>query len=137
MDATEIIARVSQANTLRDLPDLIRELENVESRLLFDTLFPIAVKQQGINNGPVAFSAYVIHAINPPCPLTASEVLSEMVKQEWDISIEEIPWYLANQFGADKVLACVADALDNQADDSARTRLETVRYWVGLNPKKA
>jgi hypothetical protein len=106
-----IIVRVAQANTLRDLPDLIRELESVEPQVLFDSLFPFAVKEQGTNNGPVAFSAYVIHAINPPCPLTPSEALSEMVKQESDISIEEVPWCLANQFGADQILACVADAL--------------------------
>ncbi|MCA8990955.1 MAG: hypothetical protein KDA88_03205 [Planctomycetaceae bacterium] len=137
MDATEIIARVSDAKTQRDLPELVKDLENVDLRLLFDTLFPYAVKRQGINNGLVAFSAYVIHAINPPCPITPSVALSEMVRHEWDISIEEVPWYLANQFGADEVLACVACALDNQPDDSARTRLKSVRYWIGLNPKTA
>ena len=137
MNATEIIARVSQANSLRDLPDLIRELENVDPQLLFETLFPFAVKQQGIHNGPVAFSAYVIHAINPPCSLTPSEALSEMVQQEWDISIQEVPWYLANQFGADEILACVTEALNNQTGEAARTRLKTVRYWVGLNAKEA
>lgn len=137
MDATKIIALVSQASTLHELPDLIRELENVEPELLFDTLFPIAVRSQGGNNGPVAFSAYVLHAINPPCPLAPGDALSEMVKQEWDISIEEVPWYLANQFGADELLTSIAAALSNEANEAARTRLETARYWVGLNPKIA
>lgn len=137
MDAIEIITRVSEANTLRDLPDLIRDLEDVDPELLFETLFPYAVSKQSINNGPVAFSAYVIHAINPPCLLTPGMALSAMVQHEWDISIEEVPWYLANQFGADELLTCVTDAIDGETDDIARTRLKTVRYWVGLNPRNA
>jgi hypothetical protein len=137
MDATQIIARVSDVNTLQDLPDLIRDLADVDPRLLFDTLFPISIRQQGNASGPVAFSAYAIHAINPPCPLTPSAAVSQMVQYEWDISIEEVPWYLANQFGRDEIQKCVADALDHQADESARRRLNTVRYWVDLNPNKA
>lgn len=137
MDATEIIARVSAASTLRDLPDLIRDLTDADPRLLFDTLFPVSIRQQGNTSGPVAFSAYMIHALNPPCPLTPVAALAEMLQHEWDISIEEVPWYLANQFGADEIQKCITDALDHQTDESDRTRLRAVRYWVGLNPNKA
>lgn len=136
MDGSEIIARVSKAKTQSDLPNLIRDLACVDQTLLFDTLFPVSIRRQGIDNGPVAFSAYVIHAINPPCRLPPSEALSQMVQHEWDISIEEVPWYLANQFGADKVLKCVDDALNEQTDEGARVRLKTVRYWVDRNRKK-
>lgn len=137
MNATEVLSRVSEAKTLRELPDLVRDLVDVDPRLLFDTLFPISIKQQGEANGPVAVSAYVIHALNPPCPITPSSAVSQMLQCEWDISIEEVPWYLANQFGADEMQKCVADALHVQTDESARTRLESVRYWVDLNPNKA
>lgn len=60
MDSEAIIARVAQAKTLCDLPQLIQDLECIDPSLLFDTLFPIATKRQGSENRPVAFSAYVI-----------------------------------------------------------------------------
>ncbi len=137
MNASEIIARVSDANALRDLPELIQAFASVDPRLLFDTLFPISIRRQGDANGPVAFSAYVIHAINPPCPLTPSAVISQMLQHEWDISIEEVPWYLANQFGADEMHECISEKLNQETDETARTRLTTIRYWVDLNPKRA
>lgn len=77
MDGKAIIARVSEAKSLRDLPDLIRDLESADPSLVFYTLFPISIKRQGGENGPVAFSAY---ALNPPCSITSDEAITSMLR---------------------------------------------------------
>ena len=134
MNAEDIIARVVATKSRRELPDTVRDLSAANPILLFDTLFPIAASKQCKENGPVAYSAVALHAANPPCSITCDEALSMMVEREWDISIEEVPWYLANEFGVESVLKSVQEMGVKTIDEDAQVRLKTVRYWVGLNP---
>jgi hypothetical protein len=114
----------------RELKSTVTELRDLPPALIFDTLFPIAVRQQGLSNGPVAMSAYVLHALNPLCPLTIETAVAALLPA-WDISIEEVPWYLAKQFGPEAVLACVDQLAANTTDAVELVRLNTIRYWVG------
>src|SRR4051794_39619373 len=103
MDSAEVIERVSRAQSLRDLKPLVIELSGVPADTLFDALFPMAVREQGAANGPVAMSAYVLHAMNPTCPLPVDDAVAALLSS-WDVSIEEVPWYLVKQFGVRGVL---------------------------------
>lgn len=137
MDANAIISRVSLAKSQRDLPDLIRDLESADPKLIFDTLFPISIREQGSENGPVAFSAYALYALNPPCPLTCAEAVAAIIDKQWNISIEEVPWYLVNQFGSKQLLRAIEIRLENEADKGTSVRLNSLRYWVNLSPSAA
>ena len=131
-----IVARVAEAKTQRDLPQLLQDLESVDPHLLFKTLFPIATKRQGVENGPVAFSAYALHNLNPPCTIAAEDAVQMLIDNEWDISIEEVPWYLTNQFGPVSVIQCVEDLQRVMTDDEACVRLRTILYWSALTPDR-
>lgn len=133
MDSEAILARVSEAKVQRDLPELIHALKSVDPKLVFDTLFPISIRPQGGPNGPVAFSAHALHALNPPCLIELSTAIA-MLAENWDVSIEQVPWYLANQFGAEELYRCIDNALETETDEIAHKRLEIARYWVPLNP---
>ena len=135
MDNVSIILRVSQAKDRRDLPSLIQDLKLTNPKLLFETLFPIASRRQEITNGPVAFSAYVLHAVNPPRSMSIEDAVNMMIVNEWDISIEEVPWYLANQFGQERLNHCVNDASGHVGDEDALVRLNTIRYWNDQRPE--
>ena len=137
MDANAIISRVSLAKSQGDLPELIRDLESVDPQLVFDTLFPISIKNQRAENGPVAFSAYALHGLNPPCPLTCVEAVDALIDNQWEISIEEVPWYLVNQFGSQEVLETIERRLEGVTDKSVSARLNFLRYWVNLSPREA
>jgi hypothetical protein len=131
MDAAQVVERVRRAKAFRDVKPLVADLQGVSGPVIFDALFPIAVREQGPASGPVAFSAVVLHALNPPCRLSVDDAVASLLPS-WDISIEEVPWYLAKQFGRDAILASVERLRAQQRDQTALTRLRTIEYWVGL-----
>jgi hypothetical protein len=129
MDAAQVIERVDRAKSGRDLKPLVADLAGAPAPVIFDALFPIAVREQGPGSGPVAMSAYALHALNPSCPLPVDDAVSSLLPS-WDISIEEMPWYLAKQFGRDAVLASVERLRARESEKTALTRLSTIEYWV-------
>lgn len=130
MNETEIVAALATVKSSRDLRKLLPDLKSVDPELLFRTLFPIAARSQG--DGPVAFSAVAIYKLNPPCLLTPVEAITQMIELDWDISIEEVPWYLANQFGDERILECAKELLRIHLDENAQVLLKTVIYWVQI-----
>lgn len=136
MNAAEVIERVSRGKTMRDLERIVADLADVPAPVIFDALFPIAVREQGEASGPVAMSAYVLHALNPPCRLSLDDGVASLLPS-WDISIEEVPWYLAKQFGCDAVLESVARLRARQRNETALARLQTIEYWIGVAPAGA
>jgi len=125
-----IVDRVMKAASLRDLPSLLAELRDAPPEIVFDALFPVAVRRQGDGN-PAAMSAYVLHALNPPRPIRMDDAVAALLP-EWDVSIEEVPWYLAKQFGRAEVLDCVRRLRARETDVPRLTALRTVEYWVEL-----
>ncbi|MEZ6136328.1 MAG: hypothetical protein R3C53_15645 [Pirellulaceae bacterium] len=136
MNSEAIVARVAEAKTQRDLPQLLQDLESVDPHLLFKTLFPIATNRQGVEYGPVAFSAYTLYNLEPPCAIAAEDAIQMLIDNEWDISIEEVPWYLTNQFGYECVKRCVQDFQCTMTEDEACVRLRTILYWSALTPDR-
>jgi hypothetical protein len=82
----------------------------------------------------VAFIAYALHSLNPPCTTAAKDAVKMLIDNEWDISIEEVPWYLTNQFGPESVNQCVEDLQRVMTDDEACVKLRTILYWSALTP---
>ncbi len=121
---------------MRDLKPLVADLDRIPGSALFDALFPVAIREQGQASGPVAMSAYALHALNPPCQLPIDDAIASLLPS-WDISIEEVPWYLAKQFGSDAVLASVERIRARHTDPTALTRLQTVEYWIRAAPAGA
>jgi hypothetical protein len=121
---------------MRDLKPLVADLAAVPGSVLFDALFPVAVREQGQASGPVAMSAYVLHALNPPCPFSVDDAVAALLPS-WDISIEEVPWYLVKQFGREPVIESVERLRARETDQTALTRLKTIKYWVGATPAGA
>jgi hypothetical protein len=81
-------------------------------------------------------SAYALHALNPPCRLSVDDAVASLLPA-WDISIEEVPLYLARQFGRAAILANVERLRTRDLDEIALTRLRTIEYWVALAPAGA
>ena len=129
MNTTDVIERVGRAKSSRDLKPLVEELRGVPDPILFAALFPIAVREQGEASGPVAMSAYSLYALNPVCPLHVDAAVGSLLAS-WDVSIEEVVWYLANQFGRGEVLASVARLRMQQSDAMALKVLDTIEYWI-------
>jgi hypothetical protein len=50
----------------------------------------------------------------------------------WDISIEEVPWYLAGQFGEATFRQAIEDLNREALDHRQRVSLDTVLYWADI-----
>ena len=134
MNADDVIICVRRGQSRCDVAGIVQELVNVPGDIIFNALFPIAIREQAVGSGPVALSAYVLYSLNPTCGFSVEEAVSSLL-DSWDISIEEVPWYLANQFGRDAVLESVGKIRAEQTDPTVATRLRVIEYWVRLNPQ--
>jgi len=132
---TRILDTVRSTKGPRGLPATYEALRSFEPATLFDTLFAVSVLAQG-GNYPVAFAGCALEALNPPCSLTVDEAVGRLMP-EWDISLEEVVFYLAKQFG----VAAVAEAAERRQSSSLANeeavRLKAVRYWAGIYQSKS
>lgn len=118
----------------RGLPATYEALESFEPASLFDTLFEVSVRAQE-DGRPVAFAGCALEALNPPCSLTVNEAVGRLLP-EWDISLEEVVFYLAKQFGAAAVTVATDELQSSSLGHEAAVRLRTVRYWAGVYHSK-
>lgn len=121
------IERLTGRDFARDLAPLAERLRQTESATAFRALFPFAAHSQEL--GPAAPAAWLLLEVNPKCPITLREAVGELLS-DWDISIEEVPFYLAEQFGAEAVSQVVTE-LRSGAGKTQRTILDTIEYWLG------
>jgi hypothetical protein len=131
MTAEEIraeIDRVCQRDWDAELAPLIERLRQCDSTATFAALFGFAAHSQ--TAGPAAPAALLLRRLGPPCPIPCREAIQEMLA-DWDISIEEVPFYLAEQFGVVQVRATVAELRSSQTEKMQRTILDTIDYWLG------
>lgn len=106
----------------------VRErLRGFEDRARFDILFPISVKAQW--NAPSAPAAQLLRELSPVCPLSCEEAVRALLS-DWDISIEEVPFYIAARFGVARVRQAVDRLASERLADSEMRNLKAVSYWI-------
>lgn len=123
-----IVEILRAAESYKDLPKVVDRLRQFEEEELFDTLFNLSVQRQG-NGLPVAFAAYALNELNPKCSLDSKAAMAALIP-EWDISIEEVVFYLMKQFGLDAMQLARKEIMTEY--DEPPIRLETIRYWGNI-----
>jgi hypothetical protein len=74
------------------------------------------------------FVASLLFALNPCTSVTLSRILRRL--SNWNLSVEEFPWYLATQFGEEQVLLELRILEDSLRDIAYARAAETVRRWL-------
>ncbi len=115
-------------NTLKDLPEVVSKLADFSEEELFENLFSLSVQEQAAGKG-VAFAAYSLNELNPKCNMGVKEAVSALLK-EWDVSIEEVVFYLRRQFGKDLLLNTIATLKEDSPSKEELTRLKAIKYWL-------
>lgn len=123
----EIIEILRSFKGQRDLWRMVEALRKFDSPSLFAALFPLSVREQG--EEPVAASAYALNELNPHCPLELS-VAVESLLPSWDISIEEVVFYLVKQFGVQAVVRTARELGEKYQTGTSATLLRGVSYWA-------
>lgn len=135
MNRADLITAIRKANTENRWFDFVGSIKMDDDPDQFATIFAHAVEPQSIDSA-VYDAAKLLYESNLTCRMPCEDAILAML-HGWDVSIEEVPWYLTNQFGVDKMLAAIDVCDQKQPNESARTILKTVRYWVNLNPARA
>ena len=125
MSAHEVLTHLRKRQGPDDVPRALAELAPAEQ---FTALWPIAVERQSETN-PSSPAAYVLCNLNPPCPLECDAAIAALLPK-WDISIEEVPWYLAKQCGGEVVARTAEMLARERSDEVERALLAAVAYWV-------
>ncbi len=126
----QVLEIVRSGNTLRDLPSIVEKLSVFNESELFDTLFPNSIRRQSPGKG-VAFSAYALNELNPKATISLEEAIDSLLL-EWDISIEEVVFYLSKQFGKENIELKAKETKGSLTGEEI-VRLETIEYWLGIN----
>lgn len=105
--------------------------EQFGDRELFETLMS-ALRDPAPPNGlfhDQDHAGKILLALNPKCHWELKAVIRETLPH-WNLSVEEIPFYLANQFGKQAVLEAVAELAEEFAGRDIHRGLSTYRFWL-------
>jgi hypothetical protein len=97
----------------------------------FQILFPIAVKSQSHGDFPVLDAAILLHRLSPECPVSCENAMMALLP-EWDVSIEQVVFYLAARFGSERVREAICNVERQVTSERDKTTLRTIVYWVGI-----
>jgi hypothetical protein len=117
-----------------DLAPLLERLRKSNPTATFHALFQLAVHSQ--THGPAAPAALLLRRLNPSCPIPCQQAIQAMLT-DWDVSIEEVPFYLAAQFGTDQTKAAVAELRSENTESTQSKLLDAVEYWLDCYEKMA
>jgi len=110
---------------------LVSSISESDDPERFTVIFGHAVEEQAIGVA-VYDAARLLHEANPSCPIPC-ELAVESMLPNWDVSIQEVPWYLKRQFGADGVKEAVKNVRKHVSSDGERSTLDSILYWVGVD----
>jgi hypothetical protein len=108
---------------------LCQELRKVEGKILFEILFPIAISER--SDGANAIAGLALVALEPKCPISCKEAIELISNSRWDISNQEVPFYLVSQFGK-WTLADAIRAFLKKSDitDKHKVNVDSIWYWA-------
>ena len=124
------IRRVFDRDPEKELAGLADRLRRAGGDEAFHALFPIASRGQSL--GPAAGAAWLLLRVNPRCPISCLEATRELLT-DWDVSIEEVPFYLAEQFGSALVREAVVVLRRTISAEKQLQTLSTIEYWLGCS----
>jgi hypothetical protein len=106
------------------------QLRGLSDKQQFEILFQVAVKRQ-CGDAPVCDAAVLLRELSPECPISCEEAVRAMLPS-WDVSIEEVPFYLVAHFGAGRVRDAVREVQHQVSSQPEKASLDTIVYWVGI-----
>jgi hypothetical protein len=118
-------------DSARELEDLVTVLGKAQPLEVFWGLYPSFTAQpiESRRYPQQALAGSLLLRLRPPCPLPACEAIRNILGG-WEVSVEELPWYLALACGEDEVWRAMTQLEAEPLDDRKRLALHTFRYWL-------
>jgi hypothetical protein len=118
-------------DSAREFDDLVTILEHADRLELFWGLYGVftAKCHEPRRYPSQALAGSLLLRFRPPCPLPAYEAVRNVLLG-WEVSVEELPWYLALACGEDAVWNAISQLDAEPLGERERLVLHTFRFWV-------
>ncbi len=108
----------------------VRErLRGLDDSQRFAVLFPIAIRRQG--DALALDAACLLRELSPHCPLACEEAIRAMLLT-WDVSLEEVPFYLAARFEPGHVRDIARKLMQEFPSEPEKGSLRSIAYWMDM-----
>jgi hypothetical protein len=112
--------------------DLARWLRGLEPALAFNGILCVAERSTNLYHQDLA--GELLHRMGRRCPLPQREVVRRL-SSNFNPSANRIPFYLAEAFGRDPVLADLHELRTATADPLVALYIDTFRFWLGADSR--
>ena len=133
MDADEIkaelYASIDRPNGWQAIQHLVRRLRNCNSGVLRDAMLSVFEDDHPNRFAVQEVAGGILWLLKPPYDGDISSDLGRLVPK-WDVSVEELPWYLAEAEGIEATRSAAKKKLSGDLPDELKKRYETVVWWL-------
>jgi len=110
---------------------LVSSLQKASERELFFGLFSFFYDPE-LQNNPYErqqLAGTILFAIKPDCPLKLEGAVYA-IPAYWDLSVEELPWYLCEKFGQKEVQSFLESLLPDVEEGDIKNSFKTMLFWA-------
>jgi hypothetical protein len=127
-----IYKSVGKGNCWQMLQHLLAKLRKVDEKTITDALIPVFLTAESSYQ---AAAGGLLWKLKPAYQRNLYDDIKASLTS-WDVSVEELPWYLAESVGIEMVKETIELLKLEPLSEEKKTRLETYEYWLNFEPVK-
>jgi hypothetical protein len=106
-------------------------LQKLDSAEVFEILYTVLTNanRPATRFADQEFAGRLLLALQPPCTLEPTQAIQNLLKC-YNLSIEEIPWYFARQYGKPAVLGILEKLKTEVVCEQQQQSIETWKWWL-------
>jgi hypothetical protein len=106
-------------------------LKKLDSADVFEVLYTILTdtNRPATRFADQEFAGKLLFALQPICPLEPTQVIQDLLKC-YNLSVEEIPWYFARQYGKSVVLQILERLKTEVTCEQQQQSIKTWQWWL-------
>jgi len=106
-------------------------LQKLDSTEVFEILYTVLTDAERSHTrfADQEFAGTLLFQLQPPCTLEPTQAI-KMLVQCCNLSIEEVPWYFAQQYGKPVVLEILSELKIQLACERHQQSIDTWEWWL-------
>jgi hypothetical protein len=129
----ELMKAVDGPNDWQSLRHLMLKLKKQNSDTVLDALLSIFFLSNSFRYQVAAGG--ILWKLKPKYKRNLREDIKRTL-QNWNVSVEELPWYFAEMNGIETVRDEVKSILEESLEEIAKRRAETYLYWLSAKNRE-
>lgn len=133
---SELFKVINGPNGWQSLRHLMLRLKKENSEIVLEALLGIFSRGSEVSFRVQVAAGGLLWKLQPKYTRNLREDIRRSL-QNWNVSVEELPWYFAEVIGISTVREEVQSLLNEALDETSREKAETYLYWLSVgNPEK-